>query len=69
MSAGTYTGILGVIAECRDCGWSSEARNAMGNAKQHADRYGHNVWVEQTIGVSYNDPRARTEGDADAPAR
>lgn len=61
MSGSTYSGILGASAECRDCGWTTEARNAMGNAKQHADRTGHNVWVEQTIGVSYNDPRGLDE--------
>ena len=57
----TFTGLLGVIAACRDCGWNSEARNALGNAAQHAKRTGHHVVVEQTISVSYNDPRASEE--------
>ena len=39
----TYSGLLGVVAECRTCGWSSEARNALANAKRHADAHGHHV--------------------------
>lgn len=54
MTVTKHTGLLGVIAECHMCGWSSEARNAMGNAAQHAERTGHEVSVEQTIGVTYN---------------
>jgi len=48
------SGLLGVLAECRDCGWESAARNAMGNAAQHAARTGHHVSVEQTISVGFN---------------
>lgn len=50
----THSGVLGVVAECRDCDWESEAKNALGNAAQHADRTGHTVHVEQMIGVTYN---------------
>lgn len=53
----TYTGIMGVQAWCegRDCGWSSEARNALGNAARHADAHpDHEVHVEQTLGITYN---------------
>jgi hypothetical protein len=50
----THTGILSVFAECRSCGWNSWASNALGNAAQHADRTGHEVHAEQTIGVTYN---------------
>lgn len=49
-----HSGLLGVVAECVTCGWASEARNAMGNAAQHAMRTGHEVHVEQTVGVIYN---------------
>jgi len=56
-----FSGVLGVIAECRTCGWSSEARNALGNARRHATAHGHHVVVEQTISVSYNDPRGTDE--------
>lgn len=42
------------MAECKGCDWSSEAKNAAGNAAQHAQRTGHEVHVEQTIGVIYN---------------
>lgn len=56
MSAAPHrcSGLLGVVAECRDCGWESEARNAMGNAAQHAERTGHHVVVEQAISVGFN---------------
>lgn len=50
----THTGMLGVDARCRDCGWASEARNALGNAARHADATGHMVVVEQATVVIYN---------------
>lgn len=50
----TSSGLLGVTAECRDCGWFQQANNALGLAAQHADRTGHMVQVEQTISVIYN---------------
>jgi len=59
----TYSGVLGVLAECHTCGWNSEAKNALGNAKRHANATGHHVVVEQTISVSYNDPRGAEEGE------
>lgn len=49
-----HSGLLGVVAECKDCGWVSEANNALGNAAQHARKYGHEVMIEQTIVVIYN---------------
>jgi hypothetical protein len=48
------SGLLGVYARCATCGWESDARNAMGNAAQHARRSGHEVHVEQTLGVIFN---------------
>lgn len=48
------TGLLGVFARCITCGWESEARNAAGNAAQHAERTGHCVHVEQTTVTIYN---------------
>lgn len=54
MTMTKHSGLLGVVAECVTCGWESEARNAMGNAAQHAKRYNHEVHVEQTVGVIYN---------------
>lgn len=49
-----HSGLLAIWAECRTCGWNSEARNALGNAAQHAKRTGHEVHVEQTIGITWN---------------
>jgi hypothetical protein len=51
----TFTGILGAQAECVDCGWTTFANNALGNAARHADAHpDHTVHVEQTLGVTYN---------------
>lgn len=47
------SGLLGAYSRCIDCGWETEARNAVGNAAQHAERYGHEVISEQTISVSW----------------
>lgn len=55
MRRNTYTGVLDVQADCRDCDWSSEARNALANAARHADAHpDHEVNVEQVLGVTYN---------------
>lgn len=48
------SGVIHVMAECLECGWTSYARNAMGNAAQHATRTGHHVTVEQAISVGFN---------------
>lgn len=50
----TYTGVIAAMAECHDCGWQSEARNAMGNGNQHARRTGHHVTCEQVVSVAWN---------------
>lgn len=63
----TYTGILGCLAECEDCGWSLEAKNALANAARHADAHpDHTVHVEQILGVTYN---RKTDDEALAAAR
>lgn len=49
-----HTGVLGVHAHCATCGWESEARNAVGNAAQHAQRTGHTVYAEQVISIVWN---------------
>lgn len=53
MSRKTFSGLLDISADCEDCSWKSNARNALGSAAQHSDKYGHFVRVEQTIGVAY----------------
>ena len=50
----THTGIVSTLADCRDCDWVSEAKNALGNAAQHADKHGHEVNVEIVRVVTYN---------------
>lgn len=44
-----------VAAACRECGWHSNERNALGAAAQHHDRTGHTVRVEQLTTVTYGD--------------
>jgi hypothetical protein len=70
MRRNTYTGVLGVTAQCHDCGWYTEALNGLANAARHADAHpDHEVSVEQTIGVTYNrkdpgPPRLEPESSA-----
>lgn len=49
-----HTGLLGVQADCDDCPWRSQERNAAGTAALHAQNYGHTVRVEQTTVTIYN---------------
>lgn len=37
-----------VHAGCHDCGKFWNSANGFGVAAQHADRYGHNTWVDKT---------------------
>jgi hypothetical protein len=50
----TYSGVSAVMAECRDCPWRLERKNAMGTANIHARRTGHEVHVDQIVVVTYN---------------
>jgi hypothetical protein len=50
----TRSGIVDGQAWCRQCGWSTEGKNALGNAAQHADRTSHEVQAELTRVVIYN---------------
>ena len=50
MSSGYF---VDAVAECRDCGWGSTARNAHGNGARHAKAHGHKVYVEVSMGVFY----------------
>ena len=53
--ANRYSGVLDAQAECRDCDWENRNRkNALATASVHARRTGHEVHVEQTVGVAYN---------------
>lgn len=57
----SYTGILGCHAECEDCDFKVESKNALGTAARHADAHpDHTVHVEQVLGVTYN-RRTKTE--------
>lgn len=54
----TKAGTLAIEAECQVCGWCSGARNALGNAAQHHDKTGHEVYVELTTFVRYGSREA-----------
>ncbi len=60
MKIDTFTGIVHRHAQCLDCGWTNQQKNALPTAKLHAMRYGHEVSVEQTLSVTYK-PAQRDE--------
>lgn len=62
MSRQTTSGLIAVRAECQGCPWSSEARNAVGNAAKHHDATGHTVNVDVTRAITYGDPSAPPPG-------
>lgn len=49
-----FSGVLDAEAFCAECPWFTMARNAMGSGNLHARRTGHQVRVQQIIGVTYN---------------
>lgn len=49
----TATGVTAAHAECQECNWRTDRRNAIGNAARHHDATGHYVEVEQVISVAY----------------
>lgn len=49
---GRWSGVLTVWAAC-ECGWESDAKNAIANAKRHAQATGHVVHASQEIMVTY----------------
>lgn len=42
--------MLDAVANCEDCEWNTYAKNAEGNAAQHAERTGHTVNGEKYYG-------------------
>ena len=44
-------GLVHYNGACRDCGKQFYTKNAFGIASQHAQRYGHQVWLE--LGYHY----------------
>lgn len=49
-------GLIGCIAECRDCGirWE-DYKSASRLASHHARQTGHNVIIETTYAIVYNE--------------
>lgn len=47
---------IGSMAECQDCGWKLDSRNAQGVGAKHAKHHNHFVRVETTIVSYYNYP-------------
>lgn len=62
MSRDTTTALLAVAAQCQECAWASESRNAVGVAARHHDAHGHTVTVEVTRSITYGDPNAVPPG-------
>lgn len=62
MSRDTHTALVAVQAQCRECAWTSEARNAVGVAARHHDAHGHTVDVDVTRSITYGDPNAAPPG-------
>jgi len=40
-------------AECRDCGWRTRGKNALGLGAQHYNRTGHTVAIDVEGNVTY----------------
>lgn len=45
--------VLSAKAECQQCHWRADAKNAQALAAQHHDRSGHRVRVETTTRIDY----------------
>lgn len=52
-SRARISGIVEASAECYECNWRCEARNAVGLAAQHTDRTGHVCASQQTLVTTY----------------
>lgn len=37
-----------------DCDFGGEAKNGVGLAAQHAEKYGHETWAEQVTSMTWN---------------
>ena len=55
--------LIAARADCEDCEWFVEARNAQGIAAQHADQYGHTVACDLNYGFRA-EPESPTDHDA-----
>jgi hypothetical protein len=58
----SVTHLTDIGAACWACGWSSQARNAHGNAARHHDATGHPVRVDIQRTTTYGDPTAGAPG-------
>ncbi|WP_049900099.1 hypothetical protein [Natrinema altunense] len=54
------SGVIAVNYGCHDCEFGGEARNGVGLAAQHAEKYGHSTWAEQITSMEWN---VRSGGD------
>jgi len=59
-------GTVGGRASCYDCDWSTEGKNAMGNAAQHHQKTGHTLRgeLEQAFWVGRDDEDDGATADA-----
>ncbi len=61
-------GLVDIQAICRNCGFYQSAKNAMGLAAQHHNKYGHTVDVESGYWNCFGDSNDREFHDSDKPA-
>lgn len=48
-------GLIACLVHCVDCGWEYEGRNGMGLGAQHAGLYEHEVQVESSYAMIFNE--------------
>lgn len=54
-------GVESVAAECANCGWTDDAKGALGRAARHHDRTGHEVAIRTVTVVVYGNRAAALE--------
>lgn len=69
MRARKWSGVAEQTACCADCDWASGAKNALPNAKRHAEAHGHTVVCLQQISVTYAAPGMDRDAVSDARGR
>lgn len=52
-------GVVSCVYECEDCDFGGDSKNGVGLASQHAEKYGHEVSVEQVTSYQW-DARSTT---------
>lgn len=64
------TGVMAVNYGCKNCDFGGQARNGVGLAAQHAEKYRtHTVFAEQVTSMQWNTPASekteQNDGESD----